>query len=411
MSIRVVNLSLRALTLAIKFGFILSLAVFLPPEHVGLYGLITVTVLYSIYFVGFEFYTFSTRDLVARPQSQWTRLLSSQVVFFILMYIVVLPAFSVLFWLGMLPWNTMAAFVALVVLEHLSTELMRLLVAIEKPLLATFILFVKQALWAACFIFAMWLSPAFRNISDLLIFWIVGTTLSLFIGIGPLLRLDWNGALAKIDWAWIRAGIRIAIPLLISSVAVRALFTVDRYAFEALNGLALLGAYSVYMGVASAMLSFMESGVFVFYYPRMMKSYKEGDLLSFEKAYKKLAWQSILWLTGLMGGALAAGLVIFPLLEEPLYADNLALFGATVVVMAVYISGYIPQYGLYTTGRDRSIILSNVIGVGVAGVVLVITSPYMEYWAVTIGLLAGSAVATLLKYRRWMAARRDLVLA
>lgn len=410
MNIRMLNLSLRAITLAVKFIFILSLAVFLPPEQVGLYGLITVTVFYSIYFVGFEFYTYSTRDLVARPRSEWPRLLSSQIVFFGLMYVVVLPASSILFWLGMLPWSVMAAFVVLVVLEHLSTELMRLLVAIEKPLLATLIIFVKQALWAICFTLAMWLNPDFRNISDLLLFWLVGTFASILIGIGPLLRLDWKGSFAKQEWHWIRTGVVVAIPLLVSSVAVRSLFTFDRYAFEALNGLALLGAYSVYMGVASAMLSFMESGVFVFYYPKMMKAYKGNNMPEFELAYRKLAKQSALWLVVLMTGAISAGIVIFPLLEEPVYAQNLPLFGAVIVTMAVFIAGYVFQYGLYTTIRDSSIITANVAGLVIAALSLFIVGRYTSYWAVTVSMLLGSGVATLLKYQKWRITRKELLL-
>ncbi|MAY34575.1 MAG: hypothetical protein CMN84_00595 [Spongiibacteraceae bacterium] len=411
MKIRLANLSLRALTLAVKFAFILSLAVFLTPEQVGLYGLITVTVFYSIYFVGLEFYTFSTRDLVARPRSEWSGLLSSQIVFFCLMYVVVLPASSILFWLEMLPWSVMASFVLLVVLEHLSTELLRLLVAIEKPLLATLIIFVKQALWSICFTLAMWFNPDFRNISDLLLFWITGTFVSILIGIRPLLKLDWKGAFSRLDWRWIRAGVAIAIPLLVSSVAVRTLFTFDRYAFEALNSLALLGAYSVYMGVASAMLSFMESGVFVFYYPRMMKAYKENNLPEFQLAYRKLARQSILWLAVLMVGAALAGVVIFPLLEERVYAENLPLFGAVIVTMAVFIFGYVFQYGLYTTTRDGSIITANVAGLVVAALTLFLLAPYTGYWAVTVSMLIGSATATVLKYRKWLVTRRELLLS
>ncbi|GGY76401.1 lipopolysaccharide biosynthesis protein [Marinobacter zhanjiangensis] len=410
MKTRLLNLSLRALTLAVKFAFILSLAVFLPPEQVGLYGLITVTVFYSIYFVGFEFYTFSTRDLVARPPSEWSRLLSSQLVFFGLMYVVVLPATSVLFWLEMLPWSVMSAFVVLVVLEHLSTELMRLLVAIEKPLLATLIIFIKQALWAICFTVAMWLNPEFRTISDLLLFWMAGTFVSILVGVGPLWMLDWKGAFSKIDWRWIKSGVVVAIPLLVSSVAVRSLFTFDRYAFEALNGLELLGAYSVYMGVASAMLSFMESGVFVFYYPRMMKAYKEDDMAAFERAYKQLARQSILWLAVLMSGAAVAGAVIFPLLEEPVYAENLLLFGAVIVAVAIFIGGYVFQYGLYTTTRDRSIIVANVAGLVIAALALFILASYTSYWAVTMSMLIGSGVATLIKYRKWIMTRKELLL-
>jgi O-antigen/teichoic acid export membrane protein len=410
-TIQLLNLGLRAVTLAVKFAFILALAVFLPPEEVGLYGLITVTVSYSIYFVGFEFYTFSTRDLVARPRSEWSRLLSNQLVFFGLMYVVVLPAFSIVFFLEMLPWSVMAAFIALVVLEHLSTELMRLLVAIEKPLLATLVIFIKQALWALCFATTMWLAPEFRNISDLLLFWIAGSALSILIGIGPLLKLDWKGALTKIDWRWIRTGAMIAIPLLLSSVAVRSLFTFDRYAFEALNSLALLGAYSVYMGVASAMLSFMESGVFVFYYPRMMKAYKEQNMAEFEHAYSKLAKQSAIWLTFLMVGATIAGVVVFPMLKETIYYDNLTLFFAIIVAMAIFIGGYVFQYGLYTTTRDKSIIVANIAGLAVAAIALVMIAPHSNYWAVTIAMTIGSGVATLHKYRKWRLTRKELFLA
>jgi len=411
MKIRFLTLSLRALTLAIKFAFILSLAAFLPPAEVGLYGLIAVTVFYSIYFVGFEFYTYSTRDMVARPRSEWSGLLSSQLVFFCLMYLVVLPVSSILFLLGMLPWAVMASFVLLVVLEHLSTELMRFLVAIEKPLLATLIIFIKQGLWAVSFTFAMWLDPEFRNVSDLLMFWIIGVSGSLLIGVGPLFKLDWKGALSRLDWRWIRAGVVIAVPLLVSSVAVRSLFTFDRYAFEALNGLELLGAYSVYMGVASAMLSFMESGVFVFYYPKMMKAYKENDLTVFQTAYNRMAKQSIFWLVALMAGAALAGVVVFPLLEEKVYAENLPLFGTVIVTMAVFIFGYVFQYGLYTATRDGSIIAANVAGLMLAGLTLFVLAPYSGYWAVTISMLIGSVAATVLKYWKWVATRRELFLA
>src|SRR5680860_183501 len=174
MNIRLLNLGLRSLTLTVKFVFILSLAVFLPPEQVGLYGLIAVSVAYSTYFVGFEFYTYSTRDLVARPRKEWSGLLSSQMIFFLIMYLLILPAFSILFFLGMLPWSIFKAFLALVVLEHLSTELMRFLIAIERPLLATTIIFIKQALWAIFFTIAMWVDSSYRNIETLLLFWMFG---------------------------------------------------------------------------------------------------------------------------------------------------------------------------------------------------------------------------------------------
>ncbi|CAN0592514.1 unnamed protein product, partial [Ectocarpus sp. 12 AP-2014] len=319
--------------------------------------------------------------------------------------------FSVVFFLELLPWKVMAAFIALVVLEHLSTELMRLLVAIERPLLATFTLFLKQALWAICFTIAMWLNPEFRNISDLLLFWVAGSFLSILVGVGPLLKLDWAGSLANVDWRWIRTGAVIAIPLLLSSIAVRSLFTFDRYAFEVLNSLALLGAYSVYMGVASAMLSFMDSGVFVFHYPKMMKAYKKRDMAEFDQAYRKLARQSAIWISVLTAGAALAGVVVFPLLDEPIYSNHLLLFFTIVLAMAIFVVGYVFQYGLYTTTRDKSIIASNLAGLGVAAIALFFLASHTAYWAVTISMLIGVGVATLLKYRKWLITRKELQLA
>jgi O-antigen/teichoic acid export membrane protein len=408
MNIRLLNLGLRSLTLIVKFVFILSLAVFLPPEQVGLYGLIAVSVAYSIYFVGFEFYTYSTRDLVARPRKEWSGLLSSQMIFFMIMYLLILPAFSILFFLGMLPWPFFKAFLVLVVLEHLSTELVRLLIAIERPLLATTMIFIKQALWAIFFTIAMWVDSSYRNIETLLLFWMFGVTVSIMIGVRPLLGLNWKNGIKNIDFQWVKRGISIAIPLLVSSIAVKSLFTFDRYAFEALNSLSLLGAYSVYIGVASAMISFMESGVFVFYYPKMMKAYRENKLLEYEVAYQTLRKQSLIWLIVLLIGAAASGAVIFPHLEEQVYADNLSLFWAIVVAVAIFVFGYIFQYGLYTTSRDKSIIFSNVVGLLSAALVLLFVAQYSSYWAVTVAMIVGCAISTGLKYWRWTGVRRHL---
>ena len=44
------------------------MAKFLSAEEVGVYGLFVVLVSYSLYAVGFDFYTFSTRELVLKDK-------------------------------------------------------------------------------------------------------------------------------------------------------------------------------------------------------------------------------------------------------------------------------------------------------------------------------------------------------
>jgi len=382
--------------------------VFLPPEEVGLYGLITVTVSYSIYFLGFEFYTYSTRDLVGRPKGEWPRLISTQVIFFCVMYLLVLPLMSLIFILGLIPWELMAGFLALVVLQHLSAELMRLLVVMEKPFLATIIIFIKQALWAVFLIIAMWLFPEARNIETLLVFWVIGVGLAVIVGVRPLLKLSWARSKIRPDWKWVRSGVLVALPLLISTVSARALFTFDRYAFEAYNGLALLGAYSVYMSIAAGLLAFMESGVFVFHYPKMMKAYKNNNAVEFSDTFKKMIKQSFHWMLALLAIMSIIVPIIFSFLSENIYSKNIGLFYAILIAMSVFLVGYILQYALYTTSRDKTIIVANISGLVVAAISAIILGQYNPYWSVTIAMIAGCAISGLIKYRYWTAVKLQL---
>lgn len=99
------NFGLRGATLTSKFILVFFLALFLEPGDLGLYGLLTVTISYSIYVIGFDFYTYSTRELLAQPRERWSPMLRDQGVYFMLAYLLVLPLLVVIFLQGWLPWH------------------------------------------------------------------------------------------------------------------------------------------------------------------------------------------------------------------------------------------------------------------------------------------------------------------
>ena len=409
MKYRIFNIGILGATLLIKFLLVLCLAAFMPPEDIGLYGLITVTVSYSIYFLGFEFYTYSTRNLVGRPNSEWPTLISTQIMFFGIMYLIMIPLMSFIFIFGLIPLKFLLGFIVLIILQHLSSELTRLLIVMERPLLATIIIFVKQALWAVFLIIGMWLFPVVRNIEALLVFWIIGVGLAIIIGVRPLLSLDWRLSTIRPDWKWVKRGVWVALPLLLSTIAARALFTFDRYAFEAFNGLALLGAYSVYMSIAAAMLAFMESGVFMFFYPKMIKAYKNKDSAGFSSAYKALVKQSFIWMSLLLIIMAIVVPIIFSLLHESIYSENITLFYGILVAMVIFLIGYIYQYALYTTSRDKIIIFANITGFIVAAILVLIFGHYYPYWSVTGAMIFGCVISSLIKYGKWLSIKQILL--
>ena len=133
--LRFLNLSLRGSTLASKFLLVFFLARYAEPAEVGLYGLIAVTVSYGLYFLGFDFYMYTTRELLGNSPAVWGCFLKSQVGLSAILYCIFLPASVVLFVIGLLPWWVLPWFLALLVLEHVTQELNRLLVAVSRQLM------------------------------------------------------------------------------------------------------------------------------------------------------------------------------------------------------------------------------------------------------------------------------------
>ncbi|HDL8116157.1 TPA: oligosaccharide flippase family protein, partial [Yersinia enterocolitica] len=78
MSIKILSIGLRLFTLFIKFVFILFLAKYFTPEDVGRFGYVTAAIGYLIYFVGFEFYTYSCRELIKEKREAIFSIIANQ---------------------------------------------------------------------------------------------------------------------------------------------------------------------------------------------------------------------------------------------------------------------------------------------------------------------------------------------
>lgn len=387
---KLLNIVIRAVTLAIRFGLIFLLAVYLPPSEVGLYGLIVVTVSYALYFVGFDFYTFSTRDLLNRPAHQWGRLLFSQGVFFGGLYALMLPVSLLLFVFGLLPWWLAGWVMLLIVSEHLAQEVSRLAIAMGRPVFASLMVFFRQGIWALLFIVCMVYSESYRSLAVLLPFWAAGSVLSVLMG-GLLLRsINWLSL--GVEWVWLKKGVLVALPLLMATLALRGIMTVDRFAFEVLNGPDLLGVYTLFMGMAGAVLAFMDAGVFAFLYPRMITAHNSDDQSGFLAARAALKKHTLVWSIVLVLGGAVAGPILFSFLPNPIYFDHWPMFVGVLVSMGIFVVGMIPHYGLYAVSRDKPIIAAHVAGLLVFVLLVLVLGQTSPEWAV-IAAFGGASLA------------------
>lgn len=357
---RLISVALRGMTLASKFLLIFFLARFLEPAELGLYGLVAATISYALYLLGLDFYTFTTREILKCERKDWGGLLKNQGALTLILYVVFMPFILLVFAAGILPWHVVGWFMVLLVLEHLNQELMRLLIAISDQLAAGVALFLRSGAWAIVIIILMLIDPSMRNFESILAAWAVGGGGAFLFAITRVFRLGIGGWHKRIDWHWVRLGIKVALPLLVATLALRGVYTLDRYWLEALAGLEVLGAYVLFIGIAGAMMSFLEAGIFAFSYPCLITAFQQDRPAEYRRELKRLLGQTLLLAVIFV---IIAVLMIGPVLswlDRPLYIEQQGMFPWILLATFLYALGMIPHYALYAQSQDRPIIHTHI---------------------------------------------------
>lgn len=397
--IRGLNIVIQGATLASRFLLIFFLARYLEPAQLGLYGLLTATVGYSLYVLGFDFYTFSTREMLKRERSKWGALLKNQGALALVFYAIFLPLLCLGFAGGLLPWHFAGWFFALLILEHLNQEVSRLLVAISLPLFASIVLFVRQGTWAIGIAVCLAILPETRSLEYVLGAWTAAGLLALALGMYRISRLDIAGWRTRVDWTWIIAGLKVCIPFFIATLAIRGIFTLDRYWLQELGGLEVVGAYVLLAGISGTLMTFLDAGVFAFGYPGLITAFNEKNAPLFRQRLRDML---------ILTCALAAGFTIVSILslglllswmENPVYLAHQNLYPWMLGSSVLYAFGMIPHYALYAQGWDRPIIASHVASLLMFVVATSILSIYLPMLAVPAGLCA--AFALILAWKSW----------
>ncbi|MCT9167226.1 hypothetical protein B9X71_14020 [Acinetobacter baumannii] len=354
-----INLSIKALTLLGKFILIFYIAKYLPPQEVGIYGLLVVIVSYSLYAVGFDFYTFSTRELLHKEKEKWGSFLKAQGYLILFTYLLFLPLILILcsYFINT-KWLLFLFF--LIILEHLNQELMRLLIVDKKLVWANNLLFIRSGLWCYVIIIAMYFSLIEKNLSNILYFWLISDLFSLFIGWFILKKGIYFQNNDKLQIEWIKKGLRICIPLLGSTLILRGITTLDRIWLEKLEGLEVIAAYSLFFGLANSILSFLDTGVFSFIYPKMIQ--ENNNKNNFVKLVKKMFLQTI-FLTSFISIFLIMSLpYLLNWIGKNIYYKYENIFYIILLSNIFYCIGMIPHYILYSKHQDKQIVITHIWG-------------------------------------------------
>jgi len=361
------SLMIRSLTLGSKFILVLFLARFLSPEELGVWGLINISIAISLYFLGFDFYIFNTREILAYQESECAPMIRDQFVFHLLIYAAVLPLLLILFAAKFIAWQYVGWFYALLILEHVSQELARLLIALSRPVAANLVMFLRMGAWAYIVLAAAFYLKELRNLPSIWSGWIIGVAVSILVAGYSLRRLRWRKlGQVSINWGWIHRGLKVASPFLLGSMSFVIVQYIDRYFLQHFWGEALVGVYTFYFNIANVIHVFIFTGVAMIIYPRLIAAYQQGRFDEYRALMKKLS-SGIIW-----GIAILTGLALFfidpvlKLIDKQVFIQYRSVFVIMLAGVALLTASYIPHYSLYAKKFDKAIIFSAVAALGVA---------------------------------------------
>lgn len=387
MAIRFVNVFARLSTLASKFGFLFFIAKFLKTSEVGQYGLISAAVIYAVGFVGLEFHVYSNRKLIVSPDVHKGFILKNTVVLYFFSYATSFPLLSLLFFFEFLPFNHLVIFYFLVMVEHFSLELYRILTALSRNLSASIILFIKSALWFFLIAPLLAFSEIYQNLQTILVFWLLGGTLASCYGLYKLKDLVCLAVSAPINKNWIINGLKKTLLFYFSTIFVVLMLTADRFLIQHLGGLMQVAPYVIFIGVANAMISLVEAGVFVFYYPKLIAIASSSNYLKFKRLYKKMAMQAISAFLLLAIIATIFSTIAFSYIDNVVYINSENILFIILLSSFFKILSMIPQYALTAFRRDNFVAIVNFLTVALFFLIVFSLGPWIKEKSVPTSLV------------------------
>lgn len=353
----ILNLCYRGLTIIAKFLLSIIIVKELSVTELGVYGIFQTTITLLIYLLGADFYTYNARELIKNDQKSLDYYIGNQLVFHGLIYIIVLPLSLLIFFYNVIDTNYIIYFYSILVLEHISQEIYRILIVLKKSVISSLTLFLRAGLWIMVLCLFWQMGWGKTEIEYIFKFWIIGSMLSVIIGVW---HLNFKPVF-KIDFKWIKTGVRMATPFLIATVFYKVIEFSGRYFIDFYWTKAEVGIFTFFSGISNAMFVFVQSMVIIVMSPYLIESSNKGKS-EFNKVFRDYKKRIIT--TTIIGFVLAC-ICIYPLLlfvdnEELL--QNMLAFVLLLLAVAFFCFSYIPHYGLYVYHKDRALLICSIFG-------------------------------------------------
>ena len=294
------NLTIRGGATLIKLAFILFLGSIFTEIEFGIYSLIISSIYISLTLIGFDIYIHCNRKIIEKEnQKDQNSIINNQLAAYIPFYII----FSItLFFIPerIIPKEFILLFFSISILEHINSEIFRLLLALRKTITANLLFFIRNGLWPLI-IFVLYYYDIHPKISILLSYWIYAEILALIIGLA-LLSKKYTINLRLINRETIIQSYKYALIFFIGTIAYKIVEFSDRYFIDYYLNKESVGVYSLYSQFGSVLNTIIFTIVISIGYPKLLKSIYENNISQIKKERNQMFIEiiiiSIITITG-----------------------------------------------------------------------------------------------------------------
>ena len=384
MKIKIINLILRGLTLGSKFLLSIYLVKFLSLEANGQYGIFVASISLITYVLGLDFYSFNNREILQNSIENAGHKIRDQFILFFFIYLIVLP---LLYFLGLFDFigeTYILIFYLILIFDHISTELYRLLVVFYKPIQANINLFLRTGIWILILICAWHYDfNNLKNLHSIFYFWLIGSIISVIYSIISLskvnINIPWR---SKINWEWLKKGIKIAMPFFIATISYKIIQFADRYMVEYYLGTKQTGIYYFFSNISMLIETFVQTTVVMIYSPKLIAAFNKDKttlINIFNKFKKEIFLYSLIAITSVC-------ILIYPLLyivEKTELYNSITVFFVMITTRFIFNISLIYHFKLYVYKKDNILMVTTIIALIINIILNVILIQSM-------GLLGGS---------------------
>jgi O-antigen/teichoic acid export membrane protein len=385
----VLSVALRLAASAAKFAIFLYLAKDLPPEEVGLIGIVFAVIAIGVQITGAELHYINSRDIAAGSKDVVAGLIKAQLRVHMISYLGVAPVLWIVFYFGLLAHKYFWIVLVLLISEHLAQELTRFLQFVFRPVLSALLIFIRSGLWVIALIFGVELFHI--NLSALIVLkaWAIFSILAAACGlylIREYLLLRQQISLFTLEW--VTRTLRRAAPFFTTTVFFSSSLYLDRFILDALLGKEAVGIYFFLWSLASALSVFVTFAVGVFYGPLAIRAYRQEGLGAYLKVRKVFARKTATY-AGI--GMFCGAILIEPVLQfigRVEYLEYAYIFYFLLSANCVVLASDFTNLEMYVRGLDREMMFAAIFGLVVT---LVIQWTFIDWWGI-----AGGGVGAIL---------------